>query len=72
MIELSVLAQQCLDRRIPCVEKLSAELTAWQQEPNRTASKVVWQFTTEDARVKLKHLYPVFETDGIEDSNASF
>lgn len=71
-IELSVLAQQCLDRRIPCVEKLSTELTAWQKERNRTTSKVVWQFTTEDARIKLKHLYPVFETLESEDSNASF
>ena len=69
-IELSVLAQQCLDRRIPCVEKLSTELTAWQKERNRTTSKVVWQFTTEDARIKLKHLYPVFETSESEDSNA--
>ncbi|WP_341531299.1 hypothetical protein WKK05_07515 [Nostoc sp. UHCC 0302] len=37
-------------------------LLAWQQERNCTASKVIWRFTTDDARVKLKHLYPIFET----------
>jgi hypothetical protein len=63
-------AQQCLDRRIPSVEKRSSELTAWHKEHNCTTSKVVWQFTTEDARLKLKHLYPVFETSESEDSNA--
>jgi hypothetical protein len=70
-IELSVLAQQCLERRIPSVAQLETELTAWQQERNRIASKVIWQFTTEDARIKLQHLYPVFETSESEDSNAS-
>lgn len=71
-IELSVLSQQCLDQRIPSVEKLSRELAAWQQQRNSTASKVIWRFTTEDARVKLKHLYPIFETDETGDSNATF
>ncbi len=59
--ELSVLSRQCLERRIPSSEQLQAELQAWQQERNRLASKVTWKFTTQDARVKLKHLYPVFE-----------
>jgi DDE superfamily endonuclease len=71
-IELSVLSQQCLDRRIPRICELSTELTAWQNERNRNASKVIWRFTTEDVRIKLKHLYPVFETDETEDSNALF
>lgn len=59
--ELSVLSRQCLDRRISLPETLKAELQAWQQQRNQRASKVIWKFTTEDARVKLKHLYPVFE-----------
>jgi hypothetical protein len=71
-IELSVLSQQCLDRRIPSICELSTELTAWQNERNRNASKVIWRFTTEDARIKLKHLYPVFETNEIPVSNAPF
>ncbi|MDB9358208.1 IS630 family transposase, partial [Nodularia spumigena CS-587/03] len=71
-IELSVLSQQCLDRRIPSICELSTELTAWQNERNRTAGKVIWRFTTDDARIKLKHLYPVFETHKIVDSNATF
>jgi hypothetical protein len=59
--ELSVLSRQCLDRRIPTPEKLSAELQAWQQQRNQQASQVIWKFSTHDARVKLNHLYPVFE-----------
>ncbi len=70
-IELSVLSQQCLARRIPTSEKLASELNAWQTERNRTASKVIWHFTTQDARVKLKHLYPVFEDVETDNSNAS-
>ncbi len=69
-IELSILAKQCLDRRIPRVEELNKELEAWQKERNQTASKVVWKFSTEDARVKLKHLYPVFEEEESVNYNA--
>jgi hypothetical protein len=47
-------------------------LAAWQQERNSTTSKVIWHFTTEDARVKLKHLYPIFEIQETGDSNATF
>ncbi|NEO17845.1 MULTISPECIES: IS630 family transposase [unclassified Moorena] len=61
--ELCVLSKQCLDRRLATAEELHLEIEAWQQERNNACAKVVWQFTTEDARVKLKHLYPVFETD---------
>lgn len=59
--ELSVLSRQCLQRRIPSPEQLQAELKAWQQQRNQLASKVIWKFSTPDARVKLKHLYPIFE-----------
>ncbi len=57
-IELSVLSQQCLDRRISSATELEKELSAWQNQRNLTNSQVQWRFTTEDARIKLKHLYP--------------
>jgi hypothetical protein len=59
--ELSVLAGQCLDRRMDCAEFVRAEATAWEAERNRTEAKVRWQFTTEKARIKLERLYPVIE-----------
>jgi DDE superfamily endonuclease len=58
--ELSVLSQQCLDRRISRADLLKSELAAWQQERNQEHAKVKWQFTTADARIKLHHLYPQF------------
>jgi hypothetical protein len=57
-IELSVLARQCLDRRIGSGAEVDAECAAWERDRNAEGSRVVWRFTTEDARVKLKHLYP--------------
>ncbi len=57
-IELGVLGRQCLDRRIPDRETLRAETGAWQRWRNRDAIRVDWRFTTADARVKLKSLYP--------------
>lgn len=57
-IELSVLAQQCLDRRIPTADKLNQEITAWQNQRNLAGGTVVWRFTNEQARTKLRHLYP--------------
>lgn len=57
-IELSVLARQCLDRRIGSPEELRAELAAWQADRNADGSRVTWRFTTADARIKLRHLYP--------------
>lgn len=57
-IELSVLARQCLDRRIPDRETLRHEVDAWQQSRNAQNHTVDWQFTTADARIKLKRLYP--------------
>lgn len=61
-IELGILSQQCLARRIATKEALHREIEAWQKERNQTASRVIWKFDTGDARLKLKHLYPVFET----------
>jgi transposase len=57
-IELSVLARQCLERRIPDQESLRQEVSAWQQSRNAQHRTVDWQFTTADARTKLKRLYP--------------
>jgi len=55
-IELSVLKRQCLAGRIDCIEKMRADVTAW----NTDRTKVDWQFRTKDARIKLKRLYPKF------------
>ena len=57
-IELSVLTRQCLDRRIPGQEALRWEVEAWQCPRNRDKVRADWRFTTEDARIKLKSLYP--------------
>ena len=57
-IELSVLARQCLDRRIPDREALAGEVEAWEAERNAVASSIEWRFTSDEARIKLKHLYP--------------
>ncbi len=57
-IELSVLARQCLDCRIPNKETLQREVAAWQQRRHQDSTPVDWRFTTEDARIKLKRLYP--------------
>lgn len=57
-IELSVLTRQCLDRRIPEKDVLEEEVAAWEKRRNQISSKTDWQFTTEDARIKLKRLYP--------------
>ena len=57
-IELSVLTRQCLCRRIPDIETLRRETQAWQKRRNAEQKQVDWQFTTDDARVRLKHLYP--------------
>jgi hypothetical protein len=59
--ELGVLATQCLNRRIPDKSTLIEEVAAWQDNRNKHHVKADWQFTTNDARVKLKRLYPQFE-----------
>jgi hypothetical protein len=56
--ELAVLTSQCLDRRIPDKQTLIDEVTAWEQERNANHTKANWHFTTSNARVKLRHLYP--------------
>lgn len=58
--EFSVLSRQCLDRRISDAFELGAEVSAWQTDRNRTANKINWQFTTADARRKLRRLDPAF------------
>ena len=58
--ELGVLSNQCLDRRIPDRQSLEREAAAWQHNRNKHHAKADWQFTTQDARVKLKKLYPSF------------
>jgi DDE superfamily endonuclease len=57
-IELSALTRQCLDRRIADLEVLNAELAAWQAATNADQRQVNWQFTTSDARTRLRRLYP--------------
>ena len=60
-VELSVMIRQCLNRRIDSVEVLASEVAAWQASRDRIQAKVDWQFTTENARLKLKRLYPTHE-----------
>lgn len=60
-MELSVLARQCLDRRIPDMATLEREVAAWEEHRNAALVKVHWQFTTADARTKLHRLYPSIE-----------
>lgn len=59
-IGLSILKSQCLNERIDSLEKMRTKVAAWVDATNKGAKKIDWQFTTEDARVKLKRLYPVF------------
>ena len=61
--ELSVVSSQCLDRRIPDKATLETEVAAWLANRNNNHAKADWQFTTADARIKLKHLYPVNLTE---------
>lgn len=57
-IELSALNSQCLDRRIPEIPLMKTEVAAWQRDRNNRAAPIDWRFTTENARIKLKRLYP--------------
>ena len=57
-IELSVLKRQCLPERIPDMDLMKRKIRAWNNERNCKQTKVDWQFTSEDARIKLKRLYP--------------
>jgi hypothetical protein len=60
-IELGILGRQCLDRRIDNIKQLKREVSTWERERNARAIEVDWRFTTTDARVKLKRLYPSIE-----------
>lgn len=61
-IEINVLTQQCLDRRIPARDLLEAEVAAYQKQRNDAEASVAWQFTCEDARAKLARHYPSLES----------
>lgn len=60
-IELGILQRQCLGRRLPDRETVATEVAAWQHDRNAAGCRVNWQFTTADARIKLKRLYPIIE-----------
>jgi hypothetical protein len=61
-IELSVLNRQCLNRRLPDESTLKLEIAAWEQQRNQQSHFINWRFTTTDARIKLKRLYPSIQT----------
>lgn len=60
-IELNVLAQQCLNRRISNISEVKSEVDAWQNHRNNRNAKINWQFTKKDARIKLQRLYPTLD-----------
>jgi hypothetical protein len=60
-IELHSLNTQCLSRHIATIEKMQEEVMAWQTDRNNKICKINWQFTTKEARIKLKRLYPIFD-----------
>ncbi len=57
-----MLNRQCLKRRIPDQDNLKQEIAAWEKERNQKSNSVDWRFTTEDARIKLKRLYPSIQS----------
>jgi hypothetical protein len=61
-IELSVLNRHCLNRRLPDQNTLKLEIAAWEKQRNQKSHSVNWRFTTADARIKLKRLYPSIQT----------
>ena len=61
-IELNVMVKQCLSRRIDTISEVTTEVAAWQSHRNNLNAKVDWQFTAQNARTKLKRLYPTLET----------
>ena len=64
-VELSVLARQCLARRIPTPQQLAQEVAAWVATRNGTATPIAWRFTLADARANLAHVYPIPEPDTV-------
>jgi len=67
--ELGILGRQCLDRRLPNRPQLTTEVAAWEQGRNEMKCQIDWQFTTADARIKLKRLYPVIKPVNSEQSD---
>jgi len=63
--ERSVLQRQCLDRPIPDMSTLKREVSAWEERRHQAWSKVIWHFTTADARIKLRRLYPVVKEQNL-------
>ena len=59
-IEINVLVNHGLSKRVPSMRQMKKEITAWNKARNKTAKKINWRFSTEDARIKLKRLYPLF------------
>ena len=59
-IEINVLVNHGLTKRVPTIGQMKKEVTAWNKSRNMTSSKINWRFSTEDARIKLKQLYPLF------------
>ncbi|MDR1067784.1 MAG: IS630 family transposase, partial [Clostridiales Family XIII bacterium] len=57
-IEINIMTTQCLGRRIDDIEALRSELASWEMDRNMTPKKIDWQFSTDEARIKLKKLYP--------------
>ena len=60
-VELSVMIRQCLNRRVESIETRSRKVAAWQARRDRMTAKAGWPFTTQDAHIKLKRLYPTFD-----------
>jgi len=60
-IELNVLNNKCLGRRIDSIDKVRSEVEAWEKSRNGLDKKINWQFNTDKARIKLKRLYPSYE-----------
>ena len=59
-IAISTLVRQCIDRHIPNLDLLNYEIDAWEDVYNSTCKRINWQFTTDDARIRLRKLYPAF------------
>ena len=57
--ELSVLKRQCLNSRLPDIDTVRQKVAAWQNQRNQRQTTIDWRFSTEDARIKLKRLYPI-------------
>ena len=60
-IELNVLSNHGLSKMVPTLQQMKKEVAAWNKARNKTANKINWRFSTDDARIKLKHLYPLFD-----------